>query len=451
MLALAEKKKQDPRFSTVSAIDRIPMIEFDEEDVMNKIITEKRNIDVSRTEWYERKLEYMQLWDNFVDFKRAPLIKGQRYIHIPVIHEKIQAWHARMYKAITGIDPMFTMTPLNQVTLDEMEATRLVMQWYLRDEINHEEGLKPVIDELLWDLGSDGWGVLFKHWQTVERKILDIEENVDRQQAGLELVEMADGIRRRGRPRKALSDYREAEKILKIWAGVMVETLPHECLYFPEYIPTSGDMNHPRILILEFEKSEEDYQMQAAREFYDPNAVKECLQKGRGYDIGLKSELRLERKRLSGVEEPYFQPNQPLITDVVFYRDDLDHDGYPEEYIFTVNAKARKFLRKTYLDRVCRDHKRPVYKFDLMKRPRSAYARGFAEALASLNTEIDEFHNIRRASGLISNMPWGFYRASSGLEKEIIEVAPGKFYPIDDPNTDVAPMNPKFGNTTAWA
>ncbi|HEX5033141.1 MAG TPA: hypothetical protein VFW62_01555 [bacterium] len=449
--AAAKKKKPDPRFSRAASVDRIPMIDFDREKVMNEIIAWKRMIDMSRSEWYERKLEFMHRCDNFIDFRHAPIMKGHRWIHIPVIHEKIQAWHARMYKAITGVDPMFSMNPLNAVSLEEMEATKLVMQWYLRDEINQEEGLKPVIDEMLWDLGSDGWAVLFKHWHTVERKIIDVEENFDRGQAGLELVEMAEGIRRRGRPPKAMSDYREVEKVLKIWSGVQVETLPHECLYFPEYIPTSGDMNHPNILILEFTKTEEDYETQAARGFYDEKAVAACLQKGRGHDIGLKSELRQERKRMGGIEEYPNMGEQPLVTDVVFYRKDLDEDGVPEEYVFTVNTRAREYLRETYLDRICPDHKRPAYKFDLMKRPRSAYSRGFGELLASSNDEIDEMHNIRRVSAYIAGVPWGFYRATAGLEKEVIEIAPGKFYPVDDPNTDVAPMNPKFGNVTNWS
>ena len=84
-----------------------------------------------------------------------------------------------------------------------------------------------------------------------------------------------------------------------------------------------------------------------------------------------------------------------------------------------------------------------------MKRPRSAYSRGFPELLYSLNNEVDEFHNIRRISGLVANVPWGFYRAAGGFEKEPIEVSPGKFFPTDEPQSDIRPMN--FPNVTSWA
>ena len=38
-------------------IDRLVMIEFDEDELMSKIIREKQMIDESRSEWYQRKLE----------------------------------------------------------------------------------------------------------------------------------------------------------------------------------------------------------------------------------------------------------------------------------------------------------------------------------------------------------------------------------------------------------
>jgi hypothetical protein len=447
-----EQTPAENKASKVDEVDRYMMIDFDKDKVMSMIIREKQRIDESRAEWYRRKLEYLYQWDNFVDYKHAPVMEGQPYFHIPVTHEKMQAWHARMYKTITSLDPMFTVRPLNDVSLQEVMAVKAAMQWYLRDEINQEQGIKPVLDELLWDLGSDGWACLYKRWDIIQRQFLDLVPNLDvpafREEAKDLNAELAQA-KKRGRPPGKKKFYKEITKVITTFSGVILETIPHECMYFPEYIPTSGDMNYPSILIMETIRTEEDYIRGKQQGTFNPEAVDICLQKGKGLPDDEKSNLRQERRRLQGIGDTMEYRTEEYGTDIVFLRADLDEDSVMEEYVFTVNIKAKQFLKETFLDRMCRNGKRPVYKFDLMKRPRSAYSRGFPEMLYSLNAEVDDFHNIRRASGLVANIPWGFYRASSGLDKEAIEVAPGKFYPVDDPATDVKAMN--FPNVTSWA
>lgn len=437
--------------SQVDPVDRTVKIEFDEDVVMRKIMNEKKLIDTSRSEWYERKLEYLYQWDNFVEYDKPALMEGHPYFHIPLTHEKMQTWHARMYKTITALDPMFTMTPLNIVSLPEMEATKQILQWYLRDEINYRTGIKPVIDELLWDLGSDGWACIRRKWEILERTMITVVRNGELDQNALreEVMDAQAAIKKYGKPPSMMKEYKEVPKLVKIWSGLTVETIPHECMYFPYYIPTSGDMNYPKILIIETNQTAEDYIRGKEQGYYDAQAVDESLVKGKGYKNSLKRELSYERQRLQGITKQYWKEHDDLVTDIVFYRDDLNNDGIYEEYIFTINTKARKFLRKTFLDRVCSDGKRPVHKFDLMKRPRSSYSRGFPELLYSLNAEVDDFHNIRRISGYIANIPWGVYRAASGFEKEPIEVMPGKFYPVEDTASDIRPMN--FPNVTSWA
>lgn len=435
----------------VDEIDQTMAVEFDKEAIMSKIIEQKRQIDLSRAEWYERKLEFLYQWDNFVDYEHPSVLEGQPYYHIPLTHEKIQAWHARMYKTITALDPMFTMVPLNNVSLQEMQATKMIMQWYLRDEINRKQGIKPVIDELLWDVGTDGWGIIFRNWEIIQRRMLDImkTENMNVSDLRLELQDVNTQAKRRGRPPKNMNGYKEIPKYVKIFSGVVLETVPQECMYFPAYIPTSGDMDYPQMLIIEGVRSKEDYLKAKQQKFFNADAVAKALESGKGFQSANKRELKNERERLQGITRQMWEDQNSYVTDTVFWRDDFDDDGIFEEYIFTVNIKSRQFLRTTFLDRVCRNGSRPVHKFDLMKRPRSPYSRGFPELLYSLNNEVDDFHNIRRISGLIANVPWGFYRAAGGFEKEPIEISPGKFFPTDSPASDIRPMN--FPNVTSWA
>lgn len=438
-----EPKKIKPIYSSVDPVDRIPMIDYDKDEILGVLTEEKNRIDSYRSEWYERKFDYLRQWDNYLDYSNFEIIDGQKNVHIPVTHEKIQALHARIYKTIFSMDPIFTLEPLNLVSRDMVAATKEVLRWYLRNQINYRQGLKPFMDELIWDLLTDGWAIGYKRWETIQRKVLDLKE-IKHDLAREQMLEALGELKKKD---KISKNYEEVEKIAKIYSGIVLETVPHESVYFPDYIPTSGNLNHPKLVMIERVVDEDTLMSYAESGFYDKDAVNEILEKGKGQDTR-KYELQRERQRLAGLNDyKSDKEGYPIFT--AFLRTDLAGDKYPQEYIFTASLKAKVIARETYLDRVCRDGNRPIYKFDLLKRPRSAYSRGMVELLYPLNTEIDEFHNFRRAAGAIANMPWGFYRASSGLEKEAIKVKPGVFFPVDDPMTDVNPI--QFGNVTTWA
>ena len=433
------------KYLPVDPVDRLPSIEFDEDEIVSLVKDEKERIDNARSEWLERKYENIRQWDDYLTYPSETILEGQKNVHIPVTHEKIQAWHARMYKSIFSMDPIFSMEPLNLVTKEEVEATKTVLWWYLKNEVNYRQGLKPFVDELLWDIGTDGWGIAYKRWETVQRKMLDIKF-IERNLVKEQIQEALGELKKKGRITKS---YQEVERIVQRFSGIILETVPHECVYFPDYIPTSGDMNYPKLVMIEREYDEDSIRVYKKSGFYDEEAAETIIEVGKGGIDPRKTELKRERERMSGIQESYSRGNEAYSLFTVFLRKDLHEEGYPQEYIFTVSLQAGKVARATYLDRVCRSGNRPIYKFDLLKRPRSSYSRGWVELLYPLNMEIDEFHNFRRAAGKIANMPWGFYRAGSGLEKENIVVKPGRFYPLDDPQNDVRAMT--FGNVTTWA
>ncbi len=58
-----------------------------------------------------------------------------------------------------------------------------------------------------------------------------------------------------------------------------------------------------------------------------------------------------------------------------------------------------------------------------------------------LKTTLDQMID----SGTIKNMPWGLYRATSGVRPEVIRMSPGELYPTADPKNDV--VFPTFSNS----
>jgi hypothetical protein len=432
-------------YEKVDPIDRIPDVDYDEAEIIKEIEDEKNEIDIGRSEWYDRKIEFLQQWDNYLDYPSTSLLDGVKMVHLPMTFEKIQAWHARVYKSIFSVDPIFTCIPTNNVTVEESESTKKVMWWYLTHEINYEAGVKPFVDELLWDLGTDGWAVAYKSWMKLQRKMIDTEKIIY-DEVKEQALEAFGELKNTGKIRK---EYKEVEKLVTRYNGVLLETVPHECCYFPDYIPTSGDMNHPRIVMLEREYSEDDLICMKNRGYFNAEAVDELIEFGPQKLDARKEELKRLRKENVGIGPKLWNSQEGYPVFTVFMRKDLIGDGYPQEYVWHVSLRTKKVLRVTYLDRVCRDGNRPVYKFDLIKRPRSAYSRGFSELLYPYNLEVDEYHNLRRICGFLTNIPWGFYRPGGGLEKEKLKIKAGTFYPTDDPRNDVHEM--AFTNKTAWA
>jgi hypothetical protein len=62
------------------------------------------------------------------------------------------------------------------------------------------------------------------------------------------------------------------------------------------------------------------------------------------------------------------------------------------------------------------------------------YSMGVMEIAQHLSAELDTIHNMRMDVGFATNMPFFFYRATSGIDPEDIKLKPLKGVPVDDVN-----------------
>jgi hypothetical protein len=107
-----------------------------------------------------------------------------------------------------------------------------------------------------------------------------------------------------------------------------------------------------------------------------------------------------------------------------------------------IAGRARKVLKLVRLEELNKDGKRSPVKFDFIKVPGRFYGIGLAEWLRHSQTEIDGIHNYRLNSGLICNIPFFFYTPAAGQPKDILQIEPGKGYPVKDPKGVVFPQIP---------
>jgi hypothetical protein len=127
---------------------------------------------------------------------------------------------------------------------------------------------------------------------------------------------------------------------------------------------------------------------------------------------------------------------------------DVDGSGINSEVVAWVHLPSKTLLRATYLHRVNRSGDRPFAKADYHLRDGQEWGVGIPELLYPLAKEMDAIHNMRIDFGMLSTMPFAFYRPSSGINPETIRMEPGALIPVDNPQSDV--YFPNLGNRTVF-
>lgn len=128
---------------------------------------------------------------------------------------------------------------------------------------------------------------------------------------------------------------------------------------------------------------------------------------------------------------------------------DIDGDGVDEDVIWWVIKEEKILLRARELTQ--------VYPFS---KPRRPFAEGcflpvvgrkagisLLEMMEGLHDLIKQFADQTIDGGTLTNVPFGFYRASSNMRPEVLRMWPGEMYPLSDPKNDVHfPTMPQQGS-----
>lgn len=426
------------RYRVPQKLKNIP--EAKKKEMVAWISNQQRMGNNQRTEYISKLANFRSAWNDFMKTGLNPLFKGGGQVHIPMTFEKIRALHARLYQAVVGMDPMFTLKPRKPVAAEQKEAREQILQWATADYANNMKGWKPMIDQDLWNFIADGTSITKHSWLRDVRKFIDVEVSEKRP---LEMDE-------NGRPVMDEVE-KEAEKV--VYDGPMMETVRLEDITivgnYSEDIDDADIVTHRQ----KFTRSE--VIKLAKLGFFESEAAKKVatLVPDEAYDrtsINDNSTLLKDQERaVTGIDTNY--PDTGIKSYVInesYYRFDIDDDGIDEELVAWVEETTGEVLRLTYLERVGPGGKRPFVLKKFLPRQSSYYGLGLGEILYGLNNEMDMLHNMRLDYGLLNNLPFGFYRASSGINPQEIDLAPGKLIPVDDPQHDVS--FPRMNGSTAY-
>ncbi len=444
---VAEKRKKIPQIEEAPLRDQIPMklrqrlIDKDVGESISRMWTIGNS---DRQEWLERRTGELSEWDEFVLPSAEGAFELSSDLHVPVTFTVAKVMHARLLQALVGIDPPFDVKARTKNLESQEASVKNVMRYAIYKWGNRYKGEESVLDKWVWDFVTAGSAVHKRSWDIKYTSYLDVQE-VPVQDMPEEVVDEQTG-EIFTRPSFRIEE-QEVPVTIKQIDGPKSEFVNMEDFLI---IGGCGDVQDADACIhRQFVTASELHQL-ADQGIFDSSAVKNVIEGAEDLKAGsIPSSRKQDQAENAG------QSKLDVVTDLDRYEileayvtmDDND-DGLDSEIVVWVHKRTREILRATYLYRINQAGERPFFKGDFHLREGQTYGIGIVEILHPITQEIDAIHNMRIEAGLLSTLPFGFYRPTSNIEPKTITFEPGMLIPVDDPQRDV--FFPNLGNRTSF-
>lgn len=397
-----------------------------------------------RQEWLTKMRALLTTFDEFMTPIYDATNDWSSTLHLPVTFTACKTYHARMFAAIMAIDPPFTAKARQGHNADRAQLIQELMGYALREWANNHKGVEQEVDKWLWRWITQGSGILKSRWDRRFIRYIDVVD-VEEVTGYIDTIDMAGG----GQPtRMPIRVKREEEKevLQETFNGPCLEAVPIEDVL----LVGSGDPNLADDVIHSYYMTASEILTMSDQAVFDSDAVEKVLASGRNYkQAETVNSIKLQAAASSGTGQVDKQIDVPRYQILERYaRIDVDGSGIASEVIVWVHEHTGEILRATYLHRVNKAGLRPFHKIDFHVREGQTYGTGLPELLYSLQKEIDAVHNMRMDFGLISSIPFGFYRATSSMKEERMPLEPGVMIPLDNPQGDV--FFPQIGQRTGF-
>lgn len=421
----------------------IELTDVDYENLNQWCDQRKSQVETDRTDFLDRQQRYLVNWDDFITSTRKGPWKECSNLNLPLTAIMVKSLHARFYEIFTN--PQTTILNPREKTDDEFVfLMQRLRKWYMWDYINGYRGIRGFAREAFWDVVTVGFGIGVKDFEIKERKMIVLEENqikdLKREVADLEpqMKELAsqkqelETDEEMATKRIDVSPYKEVQKLVKIFEGTSMRTVPWENAYFRNDMVESNDMDSTDYVMLQTQMSSSEIRMKAKRGIYDEECAQRVSDMTATYDGTPAAQIKQQKENLTGINKVQSMEKGQHIVEHIFATYDIDNDGIDEEIV--ISRCNKEILNINYLDKLSPTGMRPVIKFDCFSKPRQAYSRGVPEYLYPIQEEVNLYHNRRQDSLTLQTTPFGVYRAGSSLKREPLKISPGKIIPVDDVN-----------------
>jgi len=326
------------QFKEADLIERFSINLTDEkEQALNSWINRgKEAIAIDRDRWLERQKKYLFNYDDFVTYTRKGPWENSSNYHMPLTVITVNAYQSRLYNIFTQEDAV-VLSPREPMDENAVDIFRTLRNWYVWDYINGYKGIKGVTKELCFDVVSTGFGVILKSWDIKQRKALMLErlEQNELRKEMSDLAPIAEEAVQEGK-QFSIKPYREVQKIITVFEGTRLQTVPFENIWFPNSIPESTDLDYPPLVVVTTEMADSEIRLKAHQRSWSQDKVDQVLSHRRGTaDINAK-DIKEIRDRMTGYDsENSSYSSEVRDIEYVFATYDIDDDGFAEELIIT--------------------------------------------------------------------------------------------------------------------
>jgi hypothetical protein len=404
---------------------------LEEKEIAQRISEMWHQGNTQRQDWLSRNEKLMEEFDQFL----TPIYEGSTgwtsTLHLPVAFTVAKTYHARMFAALMGIDPPFTVKARQSAYEDRTQLVQDLMRYTLSQWMNGGKGVEEVVDAWLWSWVTSGVGLLKQRWDRKFTRYIDVVTVQEQNELG-----------------QVFEKEVEQEVQIKTYDGPCVDFV------FPEdllIIGGGGDPDEADAVLHQSYYTASQLWSMVDQKVFRKEAVEEIINSGEQYlsaeSVNSVKEERANNSGLSSADSEVDLQRYQVIEAHV--RVDVDGSGINSDIVVWIHKDTRQILRATYLYRLMKSGLRPFVKTDFHRRHGQTYGVGLIELLYSLTKELDAMHNMKIDFGIISTMPMGFYRATSSLTEERLPYEPGSLIPLDNPQTDV--FFPNLGNRSVFS
>jgi len=389
----------------------------------------------SHKEEHEQRMERLQMWDEYVDDIDLHY-DGESQVHIPISMIVLKTFHARMFQALTAVDPPFSVRAMQEVYQEDVDMVFGLMRWTLAEWCNYNEGVEHVIDRWLWNWAGWGNGILKLKWDRKFSRYIDVKDTYTAGPSQWQVIINPDsGTIEEVESPAIIKSQIEEPVTEKIFEGPVLEYICREDIAI---IGGSDIQRCDAVIHREWFTLDKLFSC-ALQKIFDMEVVKEVISGGPDAEAGREGmNIKQDRETHSGIQTLDVEEDHSRYEILEAHLEvDINDDGLNEAIIVWVDAETGKELRATYAHRVNKGGKRPFVNIEFIPREGHGYAMGLLELLHPLSVEMDFIHNIKIDIGLLSAQPFGFYRAATGMDPVKLRIRPGDLIPVDDPSNHV--------------
>jgi len=387
-----------------------------------------------RSEWLTKQQSLLQTFDEFVNPIYDATNDWSSTLHLPTVYTACKTMHARFLAALLGVDPPFNVKARQSANVDRAALVQELLRYTFASWMNENKGVEKEVDSWLWRWVTAGSSILKARWHRRFVRYVDVIEE-----------QVVTGVLNQPDPSGsgaliAVPQYemmeREEEITQECFNGPMLESIPIEDVLL---IGGNGDPQAADDIIQTYHLTGSDLWTLVDQGVFNKKAVEKTIASGEDHMmVEQVHQIKAQMAMSSGTGQIDSSVDSRKYQILERYaRIDVDGSGISSEIILWVHAATGELLRATYLHRVMRAGLRPFFKIDFHQREGQDYGVGLPELMYSVAREIDAIHNMRMDFGLISSIPFGFYRATSSLKDERFPLEPGAMIPLNDPQNDV--------------